>query len=143
MARLSSISDSDNVPEAPDWAAAYDDVLDVAAAQDAWGSVIRELQNQETLSLANGPMIERLVRFRIEFDRANRDVSQRGAIIKARRTSVLMVNPYFTIMRQANDHITRLEVKLGLPPGRRAKIDKLSRNNCRQKPVDHYLRPSR
>jgi hypothetical protein len=50
----------------------YDDPLDVETEAQMWAEVVGAMTAANTISPANGPMIARLVRFRIEFDRAAR-----------------------------------------------------------------------
>src|SRR5690606_32400349 len=93
--RVSAIEDSnmtfdvinggDGTPPEPDWALIYSDEIDIAMAHDEWSIVIREMQAAKTLAVANGHAIQRLVAMRIVYERAARQVSETGAIIKAKR----------------------------------------------------------
>lgn len=134
------IEGGNGAPEAPDWQSIYDDPLDIAMAAETWREIITAMTEASTLSPANGAMVARLVRFRIEFDRAARDVAANGTKIRAPRSKVPMPNPSWAIMRQANDAITSLEAELGIPPVRRAKATKITRPRA-WRPADEYLKP--
>jgi phage terminase small subunit len=86
-------------------------------------------------------MIERLVMYRVQFARAAREVAEHGTVMKAKRTRVPQVNPYWAIMRQAGEEIRVLEVELGLPPVRRGKASKVQRAKKAQRAADAYLKP--
>lgn len=136
-----SIQGGDGVPAEPDWSQLFSDELDIALAHDEWGLVIRSLQDAQTLAIENGHMIERLVMYRVQFTRAAREVAEHGTIMKAKRTKVPQVNPYWSIMRQAGEEIRVLEVELGIPPVRRGKAAKVQRGKKAQRAADAYLKP--
>lgn len=138
---LTSIQGGDGVPAEPDWSQLFSDELDIALAHDEWGLVIRSLQEAQTLAIENGHMIERLVLYRVQFTRAAREVAEHGTIMKAKRTKVPQVNPYWGIMRQAGEEIRVLEVELGIPPVRRGKAAKVQRGKKVQRAADAYLKP--
>jgi phage terminase small subunit len=138
---LTSIQGGDGVPAEPDWSQLFSDELDIALAHDEWGLVIRSLQDAQTLAIENGHMIERLVMYRVQFTRAAREVAEHGTIMKAKRTKVPQVNPYWSIMRQAGEEIRVLEVELGIPPVRRGKAAKVQRGKKAQRAADAYLKP--
>jgi phage terminase small subunit len=116
-------------------------VLDLTAAHEQWGLVVRSMQAAQTLATDNGHMIERLVRSRIEYERAARNVAERGTILKAAGTKVPQVNPYWPIMRQAAEDIRLLEIELGIPLVRRGKATKVHRGARAPRPADQFLKP--
>ena len=67
---LTAIEGGDGEPPEPDWAMVFADPLDIEIARDEWGLVIREMRTVETLSVANGHAIRRLVEFRVQYRRA-------------------------------------------------------------------------
>lgn len=136
-----AVSGGEGVPAEPDWAQLFSDELDIALAHDEWGLVIRSLQEAQTLAIENGHMIERLVMYRVQFTRAARNVAEQGTILKAKRTKVPQVNPYWPIMRQAGEEIRVLEVELGLPPVRRNKAGKVQRGKKAPRAADRWLKP--
>src|SRR3954454_4819647 len=139
-ARLTAVTGGAGTPLEPAWT--YPDACDVAVAHAAWGLIVRDLGEAETLSAANGATVERLVRFHVEFQRASRDVEQRGTLVAAKRTGVPAVNPYWPVMRQASAAIRSLEVTLGLPPLHRGRTSKVTKNERKTpRAADAYLRP--
>lgn len=138
--KLTTTEGGGGAPESPDWQAVYDDPLDVATAAEMWTEVVQAMTAANTISPANGPMIARLVRFRIEFDRAARDVAANGTKVRAPRSSVPMSNPSWAIMRQANEAVTGLEAELGIPPVRRGKAVRVAQPRA-WRPADRFLKP--
>ncbi|WP_457094920.1 hypothetical protein [Microvirga sp. P5_D2] len=55
----------DGVPAEPDWASIYSGELDIAAAHEEWGFAIRDMREAQTLTVANGHAIKRLVELKI------------------------------------------------------------------------------
>jgi phage terminase small subunit len=102
------------------------------------------MQGAETLAVCNGHAIRRLVMFRVQFDRAANHVAKHGAIIKGKTTGRGgQWNPFWSVMRQADDKIRALEAELGLSPRRRAAAVKAKRRMNRGRAADDYLDPPR
>lgn len=137
---LATISGGDGVPAEPDWASIYSDVLDVAAAHEAWGIVTREMSDAGILSVANGHAIKRLVEFRVQYERAAKHVAEKGAILPAKRAKVGQHNPYWSVMRHADEAIRVIEAELGLPPVRRGKAAKVEKKSKVARAADRYLK---
>lgn len=76
------IEGASGVPSPPDWESIYSDPLDQAAAAEAWREIVAAMTSASTIAAANGDMIARLIRFRVEFSRAARDVAERGCVKK-------------------------------------------------------------
>jgi P27 family predicted phage terminase small subunit len=129
-------------PPEPDWASIYSDEFDIAAAHEHWGTVVRELQSANTLAVANGDAIRRLVEFHVQYERAAKHVAEHGAILppKNKRTKVGQWNPFWSVMRQADKAILALEAELGLSPVRRGKAEKVQRGKTKIRAADAYLR---
>ncbi|KTR02560.1 hypothetical protein NS365_21500 [Aureimonas ureilytica] len=138
---LTALLGGEGTPPEPDWEQVFADVLDVALAHDEWGRIIRELQEAQTITLANAHMIERMVLYRVQFERASRQVAEIGTIVKAKRTGVPQISPAWTVMRQAGEEIRILEVELGIPPVRRGKAAKVVKKPKTQRASDAFLRP--
>jgi P27 family predicted phage terminase small subunit len=137
MMDLRTIDGGEGLPPELDWSLHYSDELDIAAARDEWGVVVREMQGAETLAVYNGHAIGRLVEFRIQYKRAANHVAKHGAIIKGKTTgSGGMWNPHWSIMRQADQVIRALEAELGLSPRRRAAAMKAKRRMNRRGAAD-------
>ena len=139
---LRTIEGGDGEPPEPDWALHYSDELDIEVARDEWGVVVREMQRAETLAVCNGHAIRRLVEFRIQWRRASEHVAEHGAIILGKTTGRGgQWNPFWSVMRQADDKIRALEAELGLAPRRRAAAVKAKRRLNRRSAADDYLGP--
>jgi P27 family predicted phage terminase small subunit len=137
-----AIDGGGGVPPEPDWRSLYSDVLDVATAHEEWGLVVRELQDAGTLAICNGHAVKRLVEFRVQYERASRQVAETGAIVKAKRTKVPAYSPYWVVMRQADEAIRVLEAELGLAPVRRGKATKVQRAKKNPRAADAYIKPA-
>jgi len=138
---LVALAGGAGTPPEPPWAKIYTDALDIAAARGTWRVVIEELGRSQTLSVANGATIERLVRFQVEFARAARDVASRGTLVPAKRTGVPAVNPFWAVMKQASAAIRILEAELGLSPAHRGRAAKVKNEKKTSRAVDAYLKP--
>src|SRR3954464_9543711 len=121
---LQGIAGGEGVPSEPDWSLIYRGADEVAAAHGGGGLVVREMQESSTITVANGHAIRRLVEFRVQYGRASRIVARQGTIVPAKRTRVPQVNPYWVIMRQANEALKVLEAELGIAPVRRVRAAK-------------------
>lgn len=138
---LASIQGGDGAPPEPDWTRIYTDDLDVAAAREAWGVLVREMREAGTLAVGNGDAIARLVRFRLVFDRAGNNVAEVGAVLPPKGRRMAQYNPQWTVMKQADEAIRSLEAELGISPLRRAKVGKVSRGKKASSAADSYLGP--
>lgn len=138
---LETVHGGDGIPPEPDWASVYQDVLDQALAHEEWGIVLREMQEMQTIAMANGHAIKRLVMFRIQYERAARDVAENGPVVKAKKTRVPQYNPHWIVMRQADDAIRSLEGELGIAPLRRGRAGKATKKTKVARAADRYLRP--
>lgn len=139
--QLTSVDGGDGIPPEPDWTSQFADELDIAEAHERWSIIEREMKGASTLAIVNGHAMQRLVEFYVEYRRAARQIAEHGTILKARRTKVPQVSPYWTIMRQADEHIRVLEAELGIAPVRRAKAGKVQRGKKAQRAADEFLRP--
>jgi phage terminase small subunit len=140
---FAAIQGSDGKPPEPVWRTIFSNEDDLAIATEAWGFVVRELGEAGTLALANGHAIRRLVEFRVQYERASRQVAERGALLPPsnKKTKVGQWNPYWSVMRQAGAEITALEAELGIAPVRRGKAVKVQRGKKAPRPADAYLKP--
>src|SRR5215213_5447663 len=94
-----------------------------------------------TLTVANGHAIRRLVEFRVQYERAGRIVARQGTVVPAKRTRVPQINPYWVIMRQADEVLKVLEAELGIAPVRRGRATKVKREKKIERASDRYLKP--
>ena len=120
----------------------YTDELDQELAHSEWGIVVREMTDAQTLAVANGHAILRMVRYRVIYERAARSVDEGGALQKAPKSRVPKINPNWGIMRQAGEEIRLLEVELGIPPVRRGKTTKVVRKQRVTRASDAYIKPA-
>lgn len=138
MTKITEIGGGDGMPPEPDWTATYSDVFDLALAHETWGQVTREMKEAGTLAVVNGHAIQRLVNFRIIYERAARAAAEQGAVIKAKKSGVLQYSPHWIVARQASDTMRALEADLGISPLRRSKAGKAI-TRAAAKPSDKYL----
>lgn len=138
---LTAVAGGEGVPPEPDWTSIFTDELDIVAARTEWGVAIRELQDAGVLTVANGHAIRRLVEFRVQYERAARHVAEHGAILPAKRAKVGQFNPYWAVMKHADEAIRVLEAELGLAPVRRGKAVKVQRTKKAARASDAYLKP--
>jgi P27 family predicted phage terminase small subunit len=140
---LRTIAGGDGLPPEPEWALHYSDDLEVAAATEEWRTICSDMRDADTLAVANGHAIRRLVEFRIQWRRASEHVAEHGAIIKGKTTGKAgQWNPHWSVMRQADDKIRALEAELGLAPRRRAAAVKVKRRLNRGRAADDFLGPT-
>ncbi len=138
---LKTLSGGENAPPEPDWAAIYTDDIDQATAKEHWRAVVSEMREAGTVTVVNGHAIQRLIQFRIEFDRAARNVAEQGKIIRAKRTKAAAINPEWTCMKQAGEAVADIEAELGLSPRRRSAVGKVQRAKRKITAADSYLKP--
>src|SRR3954449_2737247 len=139
---LQGIVGGEGAPSEPDWSLIYKGADEVAAAHEEWGVVLREMQEAGTITVANGHAIRRLIEFRVQYGRASRIVARQGTIVPAKRTRVPQINPYWVIMRQADEALKVLEAELGIAPVRRARAAKVRREKKIERASDRYLKPA-
>lgn len=143
MTTFTPIDGGDGMPPEPDWTATYSDVFDLALAHETWGQITREMKAAGTLSVVNGHAIQRLVNFRIIYERAAREAAENGAVIRAPKTGVPQYSPHWIVCRQADDAMRALEGELGISPLRRGRVTKATTRARKPRPSDEYLRPGR
>lgn len=136
---LEPIAGGEGVPPEPDWQAIFADELDLESAREHWGVAIRDLKDAGTLASANGHAIRRLVEFRVQYERAARHVAEHGAILKALRAKTGQFNPYWAVMKHADEAIRALEAELGIAPVRRGRATKAKRVEKTQRGSDRYI----
>lgn len=138
---LKAIPGGEGTPPAPDWSQTFVDEMDLAFAHDEWAAVVSEMSGRGILSVANGHAIKRLVEFRVVYERAARQLAEQGPIIKAAATGVPQINPYWTVMKQADEAVRTAEAELGLSPVRRSKATKVEKKTRVARAADAFLKP--
>ncbi len=137
---LTAIEGGDGEPAEPDWHLVYANEVDIEVARAEWGLIVREMKDVETLAVANGHAIQRLVEFRVQYRRAANQVAENGAILQASAKGKSgQWNPFWSVMRQADSKIMILEAELGLSPRRRTSAAKAKRRLKVGRPADDYL----
>lgn len=136
---LEIIQGGEGVPLEPDWTKYFSDDLDLAFVREQWRSIVNEMRAAQTLSVANGHAIQRLVYARLEFDRCMRQVGEHGAVRKIK--GVFRKNPSWIVMRQANDLCIAAESELGLSPAKRSRAGKVMRRARKPTAADEFLKP--
>lgn len=109
------------------------------AAHQEWVRVTAALREAGTLAPENRHQIQRLVIAYIRYDIAAMHVMQSGAVTKAKRTSVPMLNLWQTEMRAADSDATTAERELGITPRQRGAVTKAKRNEKKSGAADAYL----
>lgn len=128
----------------PDWQSVYSDVLDLEFARSSWAELVRALNDAGTLAAENARMMERCIDFRIQYEKAKRQVAEKGMVIPPKRgskTAIARPSPYWIAMREAASDLDRIEGELGLAPRRRGSVTKVDRKQRARQAADAYLRP--
>lgn len=126
----------------PDWSTFFTDPTDVDEASEQWLAIVSELEAAGTLAEANGHTVVRLVEFKVQYRKAAKHVAENGTILRAARAKVGQWNPYWAVMRQADERIVVLESKLGIDPVSRGKTTKVQRGKKKTRAADAYLKPA-
>ena len=142
MAVKSVVIGGDGVPDEPNWRLIYQNEDDLQIASIEWGKVIREMREAETLTVANGHAIRRLVDFRIQYERASRHVAENGAVFapKRKNSKCGQHNPWAAVMRSSSEEIRYLETELGISPIRRGRASKVQKRAKEARAADAYLK---
>lgn len=139
---MKAIDGGNGVPPEPDWSL-YSSPREIALARSWWSEIVAAMRSAETLTVANGSAIQRLVNFRVIEDQASRHVAEHGAIFKPAGSTALVGqwNPYWKVWRQADESIRQLEAELALAPTRRHRAGKVKRKATGPRAADTYLKP--
>jgi P27 family predicted phage terminase small subunit len=133
-----AIDGGDGTPEQPDWCLLFSGADECAAATAHWSTITSAMRAAETLSVANGHAIKRLVIAQIVFDRACAAVARDGAVRRVK--GVDRRNPQWMLVKQSAEMCAGIEAELGLPPVRRGRVGKVARKASRSA-ADNYLKP--
>jgi P27 family predicted phage terminase small subunit len=128
----------------PDWSLALSDPLEVAAAREHWRRISADMREAGTLAPGNAHSMQRLVNAYLVYDRAAREVTENGAVMKPKRgnpKAIARVSPYFTAMREAGSDAALLEDKLGVSPYGRNKVGKAQQRKRKSSAAANYLKP--
>lgn len=140
---MDAIDGTGRIADEPVWGLLLTDPLEVEAARRHWARITGEMRERDTLAASNGHMIQRLVIAYLVYDRAAREVAEKGAVAKPKRgnpKAIARVSPYYTAMRDAAGDAAGLEAELGLSPRRRAAAAKIDRKNRSRSAAAAYLK---
>jgi P27 family predicted phage terminase small subunit len=128
----------------PDWARLLPEVEERAAASEHWRRVAGEMDAAAILSPANGHALQRLVLAYLVYDRCSREVAVDGLVTapnKDNPKSIARLSIHYKAMREAESTADRLEAQLGLTPGKRGKVGKVTKARERSAGADRFLGP--
>ncbi len=126
----------------PDWARLLPDPSEQIAASEHWRRVAQEMAEREILSSSNGHALQRLVVAYLVYDRCSLAVATDGLVTAKNPDnpkSIERLSIYYKAMREAENTAERLEGQLGLTPGRRGRVGKVSRKRERKTGADEFL----
>jgi len=127
----------------PDWSRLLPDKDERSAASEHWRRVAGEMDQQQILSPSNGHALQRLVMAYLVYDRCSLAVGVDGIITERNKDnpkSIDRLSIYYQAMREAEKTTERLEQQLGLTPGKRGKVGKVTKQRERSAGADAFLR---
>ncbi|MFA7505283.1 MAG: P27 family phage terminase small subunit [Burkholderiaceae bacterium] len=128
----------------PNWSKLLTERAERDAARRHWKRVTAEMQALETLSAANGHALQRLVLAYIVYDRCSLLVATEGVVTTPAADNpkaIARLSVYFKAQSEAEKTAERLEQQLGLSPGRRGKVGKVTKKRERSAGADAFLGP--
>ena len=126
----------------PDWARMLTDLDEQKAASEHWRRVAGEMNDREILSASNGHALQRLVMAYLVYDRCSKEVAVDGLVTAKNPDnpkSIERLSIYYKAMREAENTAERLEGQLGLTPGRRGRVGKVTRKRELKTGADEFL----
>lgn len=128
----------------PDWARLLPEKPEQAAASEHWRRVAGEMDQQQILSPSNGHSLQRLVLAYLVFDRCSLHVAVDGLVTEPNADNpkaIARLSIHYKAMREAEKTAERLEGQLGLTPGKRGKVGKVTKQRERSAGADAFLGP--
>lgn len=128
----------------PDWARLLPEAEERAAASEHWRRVAGEMDQLQILSPSNGHALQRLVMAYLVYDRCSLAVGVDGIVTERNKDnpkSIDRLSIFYQAMREAEKTTERLEQQLGLTPGRRGKVGKVTKPKERRAGADAFLGP--
>jgi P27 family predicted phage terminase small subunit len=126
----------------PDWSRLLPESAEQEAASEHWRRVAGEMHEQEILSLANGHSLQRLVLAYLVYDRCSKNVAADGLVTAPSADnpkSIARLSIHYKAMREAENTAERLEGQLGLTPGKRGRVGKVTKKRDRKAGADAFL----
>lgn len=126
----------------PDWKRLLPKAEEQSAASEHWRRIAQEMGDQQILAPSNGHALQRLVLAYLVYDRCSKEVAADGLVIAAKGDnpkSIDRLSIHYKAMREAERTAERLERQLGLTPGNRGKVGKVSTKRARKAGADDFL----
>ena len=128
----------------PAWAILLPDPDERKVAANHWRGIVTEMRDREILSGSNGHALQRLVLAYLVYDRCSRQVADGGIITEPAADNpkaIARLSIHYKAMREAENTAERLEAQLGLSPGRRGRVGKVTKKRERTAGADAFLGP--
>jgi P27 family predicted phage terminase small subunit len=128
----------------PEWERLLPEASEQKAASEHWRRVAGEMDQLEILSASNGHALQRLVMAYLVYDRCSLEVAVDGLVTAKNPDnpkSIERLSIHYKAMREAESTAQRLEDQLGLTPGRRGKVGKVTKTRERKTGADAFLGP--
>jgi len=129
----------------PDWSTLLPDAKERTVAAEHWRRIYGEMKEREILSASNGHALQRLVLAYLIYDRCSQAVGADGLVdepAKDNPKAIARLSIHYKAMREAETTAERLEAQLGLSPGRRGKVAKVTKKRERTAGADAFLGPA-
>ncbi|BBC72911.1 conserved hypothetical protein [Altererythrobacter sp. B11] len=128
----------------PDWARLLPEAAEQGAASEHWRRVAGEMDAAQILSPSNGHSLQRLVLTYLVYDRCALMVAAEGLVTEPNEDNpkaIARLSIHYKAMREAENTAQRLEAQLGLTPGKRARVGKVTKTRERKAGADAFLGP--
>ena len=129
----------------PDWVRLLTDKAEQSAASEHWRRIAGEMDELQILAPSNGHALQRLVLAYLVYDRCAKEVAGDGGLVTAKNPdnpkSLERLSIHYQAMREAEKTTERLEKQLGLTPGNRSKVGRVTKKRERSAGADKFLGP--
>ncbi|MEZ0495411.1 P27 family phage terminase small subunit [Sphingomonas sp. IW22] len=135
----------ESVVAQPDWSLLLPDAREQAVAAEHWRRLVGEMMDREILSSSNGHALQRLVLAYLVYDRCSRALADGGIVDEPNADNpkaIARLSIHYKAMQEAEKTAERLEAQLGLTPGRRGKVAKVTKKRQRTAGADAFLGPA-
>ncbi len=132
------------IVDEPNWAQLLPDNRERTAARGHWRAIAEEMLERETLSASNRHALLRLVLAYIVYDRCSLIVAVEGLVTAPSADNpkaIARLSIHYKAMAEAEKTAERLEAQLGLSPGRRSRVGKVTKKRERSAGADAFLGP--
>lgn len=128
----------------PAWSVLLPDEAERAVAAEHWRRIAGEMKEREILSASNGHALQRLVLAYLVYDRCSTRLALEGIVTEPAKDNpkaIARLSIYYKAMREAENTAERLEGQLGISPGRRGRVAKVTKKRERSAGADAFLGP--